>query len=124
MRESDYYAPGTYNNPRAPWNEVEIPEREFDVKVEYSLSKKTSIESNNYYIDESPDGSYLGTEDIDWQGEYKEQHKTPLDLITLFKQHLEKELETVTLRTRKNELEYLIEECSGWVEDYYDAYEN
>ena len=75
MRESDYYAPGTYNDPHSPWNEVEVPEREFDVKVEYSLSKKTSIESNNYYIDESPDGSYIET-DINWSQTYNEQHES------------------------------------------------
>lgn len=122
MYDNYNYPPGA-DNERAPWNEVEIPEREFDVKVEYSLSKKTSIESNNYYIDESPDGSYIET-DINWSETYNEQHESPLQLISLFKKKLEEELTKTTNRCGQIELEHLIEECSGWVEDYYDAYEN
>lgn len=119
----NYHYPPCVDNERAPWNEVEIPEREFDVKVEYSLSKKTSIESNNYYIDESPDGSYIET-DINWSQTYNEQHESPLQLISLFKKKLEEELTKTTNRGKQLELEHLIEECSGWVEDYYDAYED
>ena len=78
MSESGYYPIGAEFDPSAPWNQVEIPEREFDVTISSSLSKSTTIESKDYLIDEDPDGSYIDTSDIAWTKEYQEQHYTPL----------------------------------------------
>lgn len=124
MKESDCYAPGSYNDPNAPWNEVEIPEREFKIGVEFQLSKKTTVESNDYYIEEDPDGSYIDTDNISWRDEYVSQHHTPLELIELFKKKMEEELETTTDRRKELELRELIEECNGWECDFADIYED
>lgn len=123
MRESDYYAPGTYNNPLAPWNQEETPEREFNTKAEFSLIKSTSIESNQYYIEEDPDGSYIET-DIDWYEEYKKQHYTPLELIEKFKEYLTDTLSHTEDKHKQQEIKYLIAECEGWDEEFNDAYED
>ena len=86
MRESDYYAPGSYNDPSAPWNEVDVPEKEFDVICSQSLSRTATVWTNNYIpgasgVDYEPDdeGGYCAcgwqddddTSDTCWGDEYK-----------------------------------------------------
>lgn len=130
------------NTPDAPWNDVEVPEKEFDVTISQTLSKDTTVTTNNYIpgasgCDYEPDGEggycACGWQDPDdtsntnWGNAYREEHYTPLDLIQLFgekcKQEL-KELEELGFEDapyyysqRKRELEHLIEECSCWTDD-------
>ena len=48
MRESGYYAPGTEFHPDAPWNQVDNPEKEFDVTCCQTLSKTVSVLTCDY----------------------------------------------------------------------------
>lgn len=52
MRESDNYAPGSYNDPSAPWNDPgEQDPVDVDVCVSYSLSKPMTVGVTNYALD-------------------------------------------------------------------------
>ena len=124
MLESGWYAPGTEFDPRAPWNEVEIPEREFDATISSSLSKSTTIESKNYIIEEDPDGSYIDTSEIRWLEEYSEQHYTPIQLIEMYKKELEEKKKFLSNPYQIKQIEKIIAECEGWVEDEIEVFED
>lgn len=146
MRESGYYPAGAEFDPNAPWNEVEVPERDFDITCSQSLSKTVTVTTNNYIpgasgVDYEPDGEggYCScgwqdpddTSNINWSEEYDENgHYTPLELIEKYKETLSKELDNLIeygknfpkkkpywWTQRKRTLEHLIEECEGWTND-------
>lgn len=126
MIESGYYPPGAEFDPRAPWNEQEVPERQFDVCISQTLSKSTRVTTNDYVpeVDQDEDGVYESTDtsDTDWEAAYNKDHYTPLQLINLFKESLSDELNSITNKSnpdlkRKKYLEKLISECSDWTED-------
>ena len=143
MREADYYAPGSYSDPSAPWNEVDVPEKEFDVICSQSLSRTATVWTNNYIpgasgVDYEPDDEggcvAVGWQDDDdtsdtcWGDEYKSNgYKTPLELIGLLKEYLEKDLRDLQRDMLPNDRSYkatksrmlkgLIEECECWTED-------
>lgn len=52
MMESGYYPPGTENDPRAPWNEVDAPDAS---EVIDDLDAKAFYESSNWDLDGSLD---------------------------------------------------------------------
>ena len=145
MRESDYYPAGAYNDPNAPFNEVYVPEQEFDVTISQTLSKDTTVTTNDYIpgasgVDYEPDdeGGYCScgwhdpddTSDTNWDKAYREEHYTPLELISMLKEKIQIELQEVeddmclpsmtdsyALKQKKRELEHLIDECSEWCDD-------
>ena len=127
----------------APWNEQSQSEHEFSVTCSQSLSKDTTVftddfkeeweddyDGENHFYNMIPD-----TSDTNWKGAYKNNnHYTPLELIECLKVSSEeslKELKTELweiradgdlnkvkdLERRIHNLEILIEECTGWVED-------
>ena len=140
MREADYYAPGSYNDPAAPWNQVDIPEEEFEVTCSQCLSKTASVWTNNYIpgasgVDYEPDdegGCYASTwhddpdtSDTNWAEEYHDNdHYTPIQLIELFKQCLEENLKNGLVFKTPGVTKRLIEECEGWTEDETEYVEN
>lgn len=116
MIESGYYPPGAEFDPRAPWNEQEVPERRFDVCISQTLSKSTRVTTNDYIpeVDQDEGGVYklTDTSDTDWKKAYNNEHYTPLGLIQEFKEMLEKN--TPIPETRRK---HLIDECMNWIED-------
>ena len=136
MWESGYYPPGAEHDPNAPWNEVEVPEKDFDVTCSQSLSKTVTVCTNNYIpgasgCDYEPDGeggySTIGwhedddTSDTDWAQEYHENdYHTPAQLLELFKDILVRDLENGNPFKSEKYTKQLIEECEGWTEDETD----
>ena len=131
----------TDHSPNTPWNEPEIPEKEFDVTCSQTLSKSTTLWTNDYIpgasgVDYEPDGEggYCAsgwhddpdTSDTNWSDEYHDNdHYTPLQLIELFRKHLEVELNNSNIpQNRVNTYKHLIEECEGWTEDETEYAEN
>ena len=121
MRESGYYPPGAEFDPRAPWNEQEVPEEQFDVCISQTLSKSTGVTTNDYVpiVDQDEDGyyDYNDTSDTDWKKAYKNEHLTPLQLIGEFKDFLTKHLPDPTDVKESQRFKYLISECEDWTED-------
>ena len=126
MIESGWYPPGAEFDPNAPWNEVEIPQREFNVTCSQSLSKTVSVLTDNYTpcVDEGfEDGvgwhdEWADTSDTCWRDEYHDNdYHTPDQLISLFKQFLEEQKAKGVFFKSEMYTDWLIEECSGWTED-------
>lgn len=133
----NYNYPMGADNEFAPWNQSEIPEKEFNVLCSQTLSKSTPIWTDNYIpgasgVDYEPDmdGGYCAygwqedddTSDTNWAEEYKNDHYTPLELINKFKEYLVKlkdteEANDAETKQKKREIKHLIEECSDWTED-------
>ena len=135
MIESGYYPPGAEFDPNAPYNEPVIPEKEFEITCCQTLSKTTNVYTDNYIPGccgcDYEDGVAVGwhdeddTSDTNWAEEYHDNdHYTPIQLIGLFKESLKSQLEswegmeeTSAGKAQIRRIEYLIEECEGWIED-------
>ena len=77
MIESGYYPAGAEFDPKAPYNEEIIPDKEIEVTISVTLSKTVKITVNDYIIDEEgcPDFS-----ECDLHKAVKEQIKLPQQL--------------------------------------------
>ena len=149
--ESGYYPEGLEDNPRAPWNERELPAEEFDVVISATLSKSLKISTTDYESkvsnDEDGDTDYADTSGTNWHMAYiNDGHLTPRDLINLLRKKLEVELEEINnylngrngialddeylLKTfeeafhTKRYITHIIEECKDWIEDEIEVVED
>lgn len=119
------YPPGAENDPRAPWNEVSVPEKEFEVTVSQTLSKNVTVYTDDYI----PEGDYetgriyADTSETDWKEVYKNQHLTILGLLKILHQYLIDDLKMASLNNspRKRSLEFTLEECKDWIVDDYEV---
>lgn len=130
MNESGYYPMGAEYDPRAPWNETENTPREFDVEVEYWMSKTDRVETSDYseYAERDEDGEWISeitTDDVSWESEWAEQHYSVAQLLEMYANRLRDDLEEVKADSLLNErersrrirrLQHLINECDGWEE--------
>lgn len=127
MTESGYYPPGAEFDPKAPWNEERIPEKSFNICVSQSLSKSTQVVTDDYNpeFDDEDGCIYADTSDTDWESVYNHNGlHTPLELIKLFKEFLEKHLPDPIIDLRGfKEAKSLISECKNWVEDELEIIE-
>lgn len=121
MSEADYYPAGAYLDPSAPYNEVSVPEKTFDMVISQTLSKSVEVLTDDYVpeYDDEDRRTYANTEDTQWDQVYHENdYHTPLQLIELFKRYLESQLTTkVVIPKSPSYLKHLIKECEGWIED-------
>jgi len=140
MSGADYYPAGAYNDPNAPYNQEDVPDMDFEVTCSQTLSRTVTVTTNNYVpgasgVDYEPDGEGgydacgyqdpANTSDTNWSSEYASNgHKTPLELIQLFKETLEQQLKSwegmedePCAKKEIHRIEHLIEECSNWTED-------
>ena len=140
----NYHYPLGADTEDAPWNQKEVPEKEFKVTCSVSLSKTAQCFTNDYIpgaegVDYEPDdegGSYAvsyheddDTSDTNWSEVFKDNHKTIPELLEEFKQYLQKDLKNIDAVAEirkhdkaflKRKLERLIEECNGWSIDEED----
>lgn len=125
MRDSDFYPAGAYNDPYAPYNEVEVPEKEFEVAVSQTLSKSTSIWTNQYQpeYDEETGHTDADTTYTDWKKAYKDVAMTPLEIIQNCGKIAKALLEEGKTRFAGIYLKDLVEECDDWQEDDYEVIE-
>ena len=52
MKESGYYPAGAEFDPRAPWNEVELPPKDVEVTISAIVRKTIKVPVRDYTIDE------------------------------------------------------------------------
>ena len=128
MSEADFYPAGAYRDPSAPYNQVDVPDKEFDVTCSQTLSKTVSVLTNNYVPGgewcEYDDGITIGghdpddTSDTNWADEFhNNDYHTPQQLLGLFKDLLIRDLENGNPMKSEKYTKALIEECDGWCED-------
>lgn len=105
MRESDYYPAGAYSDPYAPYNEVEVPERNFEVSVTETLTRTATVTTQKYCpeFDEEDGRTYANTDDTDWHEVYKDNFM-PLAKVM---EEMKKETELFL-----SDIEQRIKECS------------
>ena len=58
MKESGYYPAGAEFDPRAPWNEVELPPKEVEVTISAIVSKTMKVPVGDYIIDEEGEADF------------------------------------------------------------------
>jgi hypothetical protein len=130
----DNLPPGAANDPNAPYNEIVVPDMEFDVTISMSLSKTVTCMTNKYnpvVIDEPHNRiheEYPDTSDTPWSEVYSDNHKTIIELLEELKKYVQKDLDNLDnddtkmdKAFHKRRLEWLLEECDNWVvneEDY------
>lgn len=132
MTESGYYPAGAEHDPNAPYNQVELPEKEFKVTVTFSVDKEVTVHTSNYTVDEDYDEDIgkvisLDTSDTNFNSAYLEEHETIEGLLDEFKTLLEAKIEELeNFPENKNTLErykYLKSECEGWVTHDFEVVE-
>jgi hypothetical protein len=125
----DNLPPGAANDPNAPYNEVEVPEREFDVTISMSLSRTVQCYTNKYIpeVDEENGHLYVDTSDTPWSEVYGDNHKTIPELLEELKKYIQKDLDNLADDETKMDkafhrrrLEFLLTECDEWTVDEED----
>lgn len=126
IKRMDNYPPGAANDPNAPYNEVEVPEREFDVTISMSLSRTVQCYTNKYIpeVDEENGHLYVDTSDTPWSEVYGDNHKTIPELLEELKKYIQKDLDNLADDETKMDkafhrrrLEFLLTECDNWTVD-------
>lgn len=126
LRSNSNYPPMSQSQwDAAPFNEVEVPEREFDVCISQSLSKSTSIYTQDYQpeYDEEDGHTYANTMDTDWKKAYQDVAMTPLDIINAASEIAEALLKEGKTRVGGVYLKSLVEECKDWINDELEVME-
>ena len=124
MSESGYYPPGAEFDPNAPYNEVEIPEREFEVTISQTLSRTVTIVTDDYYpeYDEEDGRTYANTENTDWEKVYENCDFKLQDLLEELKGYVQSDMAMTGPNTGKGRhLKRLLEACDSWIEDDYEV---
>lgn len=121
----NYHYPAGADNEQAPWNQVDIPEKEFDVCVSQSLSKSTSIYTQDYQpeYDEETGHTDADTTNTDWKKAYQNVAMTPLDIINAAGKLAKAFLEEGKTRVEGIYLKSLVEECKDWSNDELEVIE-
>lgn len=109
----------------APWNEVEVPERDFEIDVEFVMRKSVTVTTNNYvpsYPDEEGYVEPADTSDTNWEDVYNESgHYTVPELLQELENYIKEDLERYKgNRTKERQLKEMLEDCQGW--ELYDKY--
>jgi len=118
MSEADYYPAGAYSDPNAPYNEPIIPERDFDIDVEFVMSKAVTVTTNDYapeYDDE--DGrEYTNTENTDWEKAYDNSgHLTIAEMLQELESYVKDDMTKTAPNSGKGRyLQRVLESCQGW----------
>ena len=140
----NYNYPAGSDTSDAPWNQADVPEKEFDVTCSMSLSKTVPCLTNDYipgeagvdYESDDEGGSYMmpyqdpdNTSDTNWCDVFNANHKTIPDLLEELKKYIQKDLDNIDKVAEeqhhnkafvKRRLEKLLEECDGWTVDEED----
>ena len=126
MSEKDYYPAGAYNDPNAPWNEVEYPERDFDMEVSITLTRSATITTTQYdaYVDEEDGHTYVETDNIDFGQEYEDQYWTIPQLLDKMRGLLDKWKPEKMERADKHLYERIMDESQGWEQEEMEVIEH
>jgi len=127
----DNYPMGAANDPRAPWNEPDWPEIEVTAKA--TLIKETVVLGSGTHscteCEIEPDGtrsyvSFTETDD-DVQELFRDQEKSPIELITALEKIVTQLMKSKKLRfyARYN-LKELLDACAGWEEMEFEVYQD
>lgn len=118
MRESGYYPPGAEFDPNAPWNQSEPPEIDIEVTVKETLSKDTSVVTNNaWYVTDEEGCRYLEDENFCPTDEYEKQNDLLSVVIAKAREEITKLRIEAEKQQRKLEAHYGVRH--GCIPGYY-----
>ena len=126
MSEADFYPAGAYKDSSAPYNQVEIPEKEFEVTISQTLSRTVTVTTNDYQpeYDEETGHTYANTENTDWKKVYEKCDFKLQDLVGELKGYVQSDLAMTGSNTGKGRyLKRLLEACDNWIEDDWEVVE-
>lgn len=122
--ESGYYPPGAEFNPNAPWNQVDIPDKEIEVTVSVTLSKTVKVNVNDYKIDGGldEDGPYYEYDysECDLHKAVEEQVVLPQNLAEYTERMFNHDLNLKAVGMPKY-LKSALEDCKGWTVDDFEV---
>lgn len=126
MSEKDYYPAGAYNDPNAPWNEVQYPEHDFDMEVSITLTRSATITTTQYnaYVEEEDGHMEYDTCNIDWKDEYENQYWTVPELLDKMRTLLDKWKPEKIERADKHLYERIMDESTGWEQEEMEVIEH
>ena len=107
------YPLGAANDPNAPWNQEDLPEKLFGITVSCSLSKDADVTSTEYDSDDRLN--------CPWD-DYTESEYTPREIIEFAKKCAEYMLSNKDFKIKsKYGLKKMIDSCTGWSIDEENA---
>lgn len=115
----------TDNSPNTPWNEISVPDHEFDVDVAVTLSKSTTVTTNDYMpdVDEEDGRMCRDTSGTDWSKAYEESCYTIPQMLEELKVLLEEKLAGPNCK-KKTKYKKMLEDCQGWIVDECEVWES
>lgn len=122
--ESGSYPPGAQYNPDAPWNQVDLPEREIEVTISVTLSKTVRVTVDDYQVDEGTDedGYYRSYDysECDLNKAVEDQVVLPQNLAEYTERIFEHDLNLKAAGMPKY-LRNAISDCKDWSIDDYEV---
>ena len=130
MSEADYYPAGAYNDPNAPYNQVEPPEIEAEVNVSFTLERDATITTNEVYYDED---CWELCDDADIDKAYDDYYVGIPEMLEELMKYAKGEMQVlekfVKARTANKEerkryryLQRILDSASGWEVTDRDAW--
>lgn len=108
----------------APWEQVDTPERAFEVCASQTLSKSTKVRTQDYRTDSDGEDEDLDTSDTDWKSAFLLDHMTPLNIIEASQKIAKELLSKGQKRVAGIPLKSLVDSCKDWVCDEFEVVEN
>lgn len=124
MIESGYYPPGAEFDPRAPWNQVDLPEKEIEVTISVTLSKTVKVSVNDYTVEEDTDedGRCLSYDysDCDLHKAVEDQIYLPQNLAIVTERLFDQDLDLKAAGMPRY-LKDAIKDCKDWNLDDFEV---
>lgn len=118
--ESGGYPPGAEFDPRAPWNEVEYPDKEIEVTISVTLSKTVKVMVDDYEVEEDADedGRYLSYDfsNCDLHKAVEDQVVLPQNLAEFTERMFDHDL-NLKAAGMPRYLKEAIKDCKDWSVD-------
>lgn len=126
MMESGGYPPGAEFDPRAPYNQVDLPEKEIEVTISVTLSKTVKVMVDDYEVEEDADedGRYLSYDfsNCDLHKAVEDQVVLPQNLAEFTEKMFNHDL-NLKAAGMPRYLKEAIEDCKGWTVDEMEVIE-
>ena len=127
MYESGYYPPGAEHDPNAPWNQSDPDAVQMEVEYSCTMRRTADVETTDYVPgtwekDEDGFGYRDGDDfsDTDWLSDFKQQYRTPSQLIDLLKVVATQLAQGVTPIDTTKFWNGVVADCEKWTtEDEY-----
>lgn len=111
MCDRDYYPAGAYDDPNAPYNQVDPPEVEFDCSATVVLNKDTTVTTDRVYWDGD---DWVLCDGLAKCDAFVDNYTDILDLLDELVKYIDQELATKPDYKRREQLEKMKESAKGW----------